>query len=308
MRKLVLTALLLAACQTAPPPPLAPRSLFRGVRYERVVTDQPRPLVIHVVRIDLSAPGLDFLVTPPSADPKRQLRAQTTSQFLKKNRLQLAINGGFFRPFYAAWPFGFFPHSGDGVDVRGIMISSGRAYSQAQRGFASLSLAKTSTGSFRAAIGAPIQGAEQAISGYPKLITKGVVEDSMGNYASPSSPEPRTAVGLDRDAGALFLVVVDGRQRGRSEGMTLKELARWMRARGVFEAVNLDGGGSSTLVIARPEGARVLNRPIHYGDPGRERPVGNHLGVLASPSSEQPKASSQRRDRDEPSAPKPAED
>ena len=56
----------------------------------------------------------------------------------------------------------------------------------------------------------------------------------------------------------------------------------WARWLGAYQALNLDGGGSTTLVSSDGKGgARLLNRPIHAGIPGRERIVANHLGVYA---------------------------
>jgi len=56
-----------------------------------------------------------------------------------------------------------------------------------------------------------------------------------------------------------------------------------MQSLGAVTALNLDGGGSSTMVISTPAGARVLNAPIHTRIPMRQRPVGNHLGLYAPP-------------------------
>jgi phosphodiester glycosidase len=82
---------------------------------------------------------------------------------------------------------------------------------------------------------------------------------------------PRTVVGLRRD-GRVLLATVDGRQR-RSVGVTLPEAARMLRALGATEAMNLDSGGSTTMVVGR----RVVNRP---SDPNGERRVGNGLFVV----------------------------
>ena len=82
----------------------------------------------------------------------------------------------------------------------------------------------------------------------------------------------------------LILVVVDGRQPGYSEGVTLQELADIIIFHGGHNAINLDGGGSSTMVVEGPlGGAKVINSPINGQIPGRERPVGNHLGIYAKP-------------------------
>ena len=98
----------------------------------------------------------------------------------------------------------------------------------------------------------------------------------------PKDPalHPRTAVAIDHHRHTLILMVVDGRQPGYSEGVTLEELAKLLAGRGGDEALNLDGGGSTTLVCADAMGVvRRLNRPIHVGIPGNERPVANHLGL-----------------------------
>jgi exopolysaccharide biosynthesis protein len=89
-------------------------------------------------------------------------------------------------------------------------------------------------------------------------------------------------VGLSEDRKTLLILVVDGRQPGYSQGLTLLEMAELMRSYGARNAINLDGGGSSTLVMEGPLGFPVvLNSPIHLYIPGLQRPVGNHLGIFA---------------------------
>jgi exopolysaccharide biosynthesis protein len=94
---------------------------------------------------------------------------------------------------------------------------------------------------------------------------------------------PRTAAAVDETGTKLWLVVVDGRQPGYSEGVTLAELAELMVALGAETGLNLDGGGSTTLVMAGPFGPKTLNAPIHTRLPMRQRPIANHLGVYALP-------------------------
>ena len=83
---------------------------------------------------------------------------------------------------------------------------------------------------------------------------------------------PRTALGLTKD-GDLLLVVVDGRQ-STSAGLTLLELALFMQELGAVDALNLDGGGSSEMVISD----KVINNPSD----GHERMVGDALAVMAA--------------------------
>jgi exopolysaccharide biosynthesis protein len=84
-------------------------------------------------------------------------------------------------------------------------------------------------------------------------------------------------VGVAGDGRRLLLVTVDGRQPGYSAGMTLRELAALLRSLGARDALNLDGGGSTTFVVAPGGGEpRIANQP---SDSTGERPVGNALAV-----------------------------
>lgn len=77
--------------------------------------------------------------------------------------------------------------------------------------------------------------------------------------------------------------LVDGKQRFYSEGMTMAELTQFAQQLGVEAALNLDGGGSTTLAIDTRSGVKVLNAPIHTKVPMRERAVANQLGFYANP-------------------------
>ncbi len=94
---------------------------------------------------------------------------------------------------------------------------------------------------------------------------------------------PRTAAGIARvgNSQRLLLAVIDGRQPGYSVGMTLRQTAELLRSLGAQRAINLDGGGSSAMIVRdNTTGAlRVRNKP---SDPTGERPVGNALAVLGS--------------------------
>jgi hypothetical protein len=92
---------------------------------------------------------------------------------------------------------------------------------------------------------------------------------------------PRTAAGVSADGRDLFLLTVDGRST-RSQGLTLDELAATLRQLGADDGVNLDGGGSTTLVAREPGESTVTvqNTPSD----GAERPVPNALGVFVDGS------------------------
>jgi hypothetical protein len=90
---------------------------------------------------------------------------------------------------------------------------------------------------------------------------------------------PRTALGISEDRTQLFLLVIDGRV-SFSRGYTMVELALLMEQIGAYEAINLDGGGSSTMVGRKVNGkVRVLNHPSD----GKPRSVPNGLQVFYRP-------------------------
>ncbi len=101
---------------------------------------------------------------------------------------------------------------------------------------------------------------EHIVGGTPVLINRGkIIEDFSSEQTLESfltRKHPRTAVGI-RDNGEWVFAVVDGRFYGFLGGMNMKELAFLMKELGCVEALNLDGGGSSTMVID----GRVINQP-----------------------------------------------
>ncbi len=109
---------------------------------------------------------------------------------------------------------------------------------------------------------------KDAVGAWPILAQQGK------NVYAPKESEPRhprTAIGFDADE--IVAVTIDGRRAGHSVGMTLPELAVFMHTIGCREAVNLDGGGSTTCWVR----GSILNRPSD----GRERSVANALALLA---------------------------
>jgi exopolysaccharide biosynthesis protein len=249
-------------------------TLFQGITYERIVQQEPRPMVIHIVRIDLKAGGIKPLVTPGDPNAERPLQARTTSEFLSDYNLQLAINGDAFTPWRDLGPLGYYPHDGDSVTPNGFAASRGTIYSQDSDEQPTLYLYQGRKASMNSLVGKIYN----AVSGYQLLVWNGEPVDGLDSREA----EPRTAVGLDRAGRRLIIIVVDGRQSGYSEGATLAEMAQLLLDHRAFRGMNMDGGGSSTLVVERNGEPEVLNSPVHQGIPGNERPVANHLGFSAN--------------------------
>ncbi len=259
-----------------PPRQNISEELFQGITYTRLVRSSPRPLVIHILEIDLEFPAIDFLVTPGDDTIELDLRARTTTLFATEFGAQLAINGSFFEPFHAQLPWDFYPRLGDPVDIQGLAMSHQTVYSDDRQEWPILCLSPNRAEIHYAGCD---QSHTQALAGNLMLLKEGLVVAS----AEDSALHPRTAVALNTSGSTLWLIVVDGRQRKYSEGVTLWELAEIALEIGAEVALNLDGGGSSTMVMTGEKGTQILNAPFHTNIPMRERPVGNHLGIFALP-------------------------
>jgi hypothetical protein len=120
-----------------------------------------------------------------------------------------------------------------------------------------------------------------AVGGRPMLVSSGTIDGAVDSTGAASfrGRNPRTAAGVTNGGKRIILAVIDGRQKPYSDGMTLRETAELMLALGARDAINLDGGGSSTLVYRDPasKSLRVANRP---SDATGERAVGDALAVV----------------------------
>jgi hypothetical protein len=267
---------------TRPPRTNKQEQLFQGIVYRREARSTPRNLMVHIFTIDLKAPGIKLFLTPGKQVPDlRGSQAQTTSEFLQKNHLQLAINASYFHPFYEKNPWDYYPRKGDPVRVLGQSISNGNTYSPPAPGWSILCISEQQQAQI-------VQdtcpsGTLQAVAGAQILLEKGksiIKEDAN----KPLELHPRTAVAIDEKGEKLWLIIIDGRQPFYSEGVTLNELKNMAMELGAYSVLNLDGGGSTTAVVESCCGSHLLNSPIHTKIPMRQRPVANHLGIYAFPN------------------------
>lgn len=258
-----------------PAPIPVKQELYEGVTYRRVVRWVPRPMIAHVLTIDTKTKGIEFFVTPPDSDGENPLKARTTSQFLDEFGLQIAINGSGFYPWWSRSPADYYPHAGDPVTPAGFTASNGDVYwmgDDTAKVEPTLYISRRNGLSFNNRPNRPYN----AISGDRMIVLKGEVAPDLGE----EKVHPRTAIGINRNGRYVYIVVVDGRQPFYSGGATFTELAELLIDHGAYIAMSLDGGGSSTMVIEGEDGEPViLNSPIDNYIPGRERPVGTHLGI-----------------------------
>jgi hypothetical protein len=264
---------------------------FFGVTHTDRIEASPRPLRMHVVTIDLADPTISFLVTPQSGP--RDTLIQTTRQFLTTYSAEIAVNAHFFTPF---------PDDGTGTtSLIGLAASSatfgahGHAYAPFESNLGgafqdqlpalnlgadnSVTIVYQAPGDLTGYVPDPAVTLWNAVSGNEQLLRNSL--NVSGTTTFDFTLNPRTAIGIAPD-NKLILFTVDGRQSGVSEGMLTGEVADLLLSDyGVTDAINLDGGGSTTLVFADPA-PRVVNAPVGVNNvPHTERLVGSSLGVFA---------------------------
>ncbi|HYI03081.1 phosphodiester glycosidase family protein [Hyalangium sp.] len=252
---------------------------FTGVRYERLVLQQPRPVVAHLVRIDLEAPGIDFVVTPAQPSGAGDVFADKTSGFAARHGVQVAINANYFYPFHNTHPLDYEPHVGQPVHVVGTAASAGRVYGNSNERMVTLYLSRDRRVSFER----PSGEVWHAISGLGYVVRDGasvaLEEDGFSRI-----PYARMLAAVDGTGRSLLLLTVDGKQLAYSEGLTLEEAAQLLVKQGAHTGIQLDGGGSATLVRQDARGRiRLVNTPTNFRIAGWERVVATHLGVSARP-------------------------
>src|SRR5690348_2301612 len=278
---------------------------YAGITLITRTETAPRPETMHIAEIDLTAPGIGFLFTPPGG-PLETVR-QTTLDYLNQQHAQLAINGEFFLPF---------PSTDPNAMLVGFAASNGNVYSSFEAPVQSYAIVTNAPAvnidpSNHAGIvhndPAFADGKHvvenvtigNALAGSAQIVTNGantvpVYADAThrdglltpggpGNYSNNNSwyelTNARTAIGLSQDGKTLVLFTVDN--AGGSRGMTVTEVANLLiQDYGVYNALNLDGGGSTSMAMQDP--ATGFGRFVNASsDNPNGRLEGSNLAVFA---------------------------
>jgi len=286
---------------------------FRGITTISRTETAPRNLTIHVVQVDLTAPGIAFRLSPPAGT--LETVRQTTLDFLRQEHAQVAVNAHFFLPF---------PSTNTNADLVGFAASNGTVYSAFETPSQSYAIvghapainldrsnhARIVHCDTRFPDGKHLQEKVQiwnALAGSAQIVTNGVA--TIPSYAGPQNPgallkpggprdysganswydvlQARTAIGLSRNNKTLYLFTVD--RAGGSLGMRVGEVADLLiRDYRVYNALNLDGGGSTSMAMEIPathQGA-LVNKSSDTAD---GRSVGSSLAVFARPARRTPR-------------------
>jgi hypothetical protein len=212
---------------------------------------------LHAAIVDLAHPATTVVVSPP------RYRGYRTSKFAKEFGAQVALNGGFWK-LVSKKPIGH-------------VVSAGRPWKDCfmDERWGYLAFTKQGRAWIQPPGDNPLPPPEKGwmvISGMPLIVDQGQVAKVRGcGYVCME--HPRSAAGISEDGWTLILAVSEGRVEG-TKSIRPKKLAEFMIELGAWQAIHLDGGGSSSLYVEALGG--MLNAPAE----GKERSVINHLGVV----------------------------
>lgn len=268
---------------------------YPGVTTTRLLETAPRNFTARIVEIDLATPGLRFHLTPPGGT--RETVRQTTLEFLRQEKAQFAINAHFFLPYPSAEP----DANLIGLAVSdGILVSEFQAPAQAYALVADAPAINVDRANHATVVrpGDPRASLWNTVAGSAQIVTHGQVtipayKDQQnpggtlatggpGNYTNSHSwyevPQARTAAGIAAGGRKLVLFVVD--RAAGSQGLSVSEVATLLASRfQVDDALNLDGGGSTTLAMEDPvtHATAIVNTS---SDNPKGRSVGSNLAIF----------------------------
>lgn len=252
-------------------------------------------------KVHLDNPAVHAGVTGPAiataGDPAgTEAKLTPVNEWAEAHGATLAVNANFFgllKPTKPAPGLEDNVHYTTGVaaDIRGLSLSDRRVVSpprvmQDRGDPALLVYAGRARVGYVGATG--LEGAVCAVAGIGAsdngqepgtLLVEAGRNTGATARVGPKARHPRTAVGVSADGRTLIILTIDGRQPAHSAGVTLPELADLMLELGAHDALNLDGGGSTSFYLRRADGTLVTNQPSD----GHWRPVANHLGIWIDP-------------------------
>ena len=262
-----------------------PMRLRDGVSARAYALEAPRKMKAYVVRIDLTTPGIGFTATERAADWGSRIaevtngvlctetKLEATTDFMARRRreglnVEVAVNATPWKPFPA-------PEGCKVCDPLGWCVEDGEEVSCPKSHEALFVVRKDGSCEITGESCRPSDAAV-AVSGFDLILTNGV-DAAEVNRLERKHLHPRMALGLTPDRKTLVLLAVDGRQPGYSDGADIDDLRAILRREGVSDAVNMDGGGSTSLVVWDCKGSRPLMLNRHKG--GAVRKTAMNLGI-----------------------------
>ena len=223
-----------------------------------------------VLEVDLKEAHLTMKASSPNEEGKLKTKQQMTLQALAYDkpgsRVLAAVNGDFFAK--DGTPQGIYYRNG--TCLKGTMTDNVCTFFAITKNKTAIIGSYDEYDSYKEDI-------QEAVGGRVRLMTNGNVLPQ-----TVTALEPRTAIGVTDD-NVVYILVADGRNFWYSNGMRYAEMGAVMKALGAKNAINLDGGGSSTFIIRKIAGfedGRFAIRNWPYDNGGVEREVANGLLVV----------------------------
>ena len=223
-----------------------------------------------VLEVDLKEAHLTMKASSPNEEGKLKTKQQMTLQALaydkSGSRVLAAVNGDFFAK--DGTPQGIYYRKG--TCLKGTMTDNVCTFFAITKNKRAIIGSYDEYDSYK-------ENIQEAVGGRVRLMTNGNVLPQ-----TVTALEPRTAIGVTDD-NVVYILVADGRNFWYSNGMRYAEMGAVMKALGAKNAINLDGGGSSTFIIRKIAGfedGRFAIRNWPYDNGGVEREVANGLLVV----------------------------
>lgn len=236
----------------------------------RILSATGLAVKMFVLEVELKEAHLTMKASSPNEEGKLKTKQQMTLQALAYDkpgsRVLAAVNGDFFAK--DGTPQGIYYRNG--TCLKGTMTDNVCTF------FAITKNKKAIIGSYDE-YDSYKEDIQEAVGGRVRLMTNGNVLPQ-----TVTALEPRTAIGVTDD-NVVYILVADGRNFWYSNGMRYAEMGAVMKALGAKNAINLDGGGSSTFIIRKIAGfedGRFAIRNWPYDNGGVEREVANGLLVV----------------------------
>ena len=266
------------------------KNLCKGIVYTSFELDSPRLLKLSAVRIDFSAAKFQFKMIQRDPDwgkpmpdyPKGIIRTRriTCRDFMKNavkkgENMVLVVNGSPWSPFHAPWTFKYAGNQGL-IVADGVMVAPTRGkrpsfvvYKDGNMEFKTFSEQDD------------LSNVAHAISGFGFVLRDGELTPKNNPKAKLA---PRTGYGLSKDKRYMYIIAIDGRQEKYSMGANTYEVGQWLKYPGAYSGLNMDGGGSTTLIVRKGKKLHKLNyhayKQERFTGINYERAVGGCMGII----------------------------
>lgn len=271
----------------------AAEDIAPGVKATGFREESPRLMECRFLRVDLRQKGLSFVSTDrakewgeamPDVTNRTMIidtRRETSENFMKRKRgegvnVVATVNTAPWSPWER-------PFNHKYARLPNLTIADGKVVSHNQRPGPMLLIWNDNTAVITNGLAeADFARVAAAHPGFGVIMRGGVVPERKPGKKPPSLA-PRTAFGVSADGRYLYALIVDGRQPDWSMGADMLDLAGMLKEAGASDAMNMDGGGSTTLVTLGADGKTLVHRNRHDPKYGYYRPVALNLGVVVSP-------------------------